>query len=82
MPTIGDRIERLSITIEDGYRFVVVKGTARLVEDQATAQEDIKQLALRYNGLEAAEQQMREMFSQEQRVSIYLPLKVITAHGF
>src|SRR5579859_3536525 len=67
------RDRRLSICVADGYRFVTVAGEARLVEDQATAQEDIHQLAIRYDGEEDAARQMADHFSQQQRVSIYLP---------
>jgi PPOX class probable F420-dependent enzyme len=76
------RDQRLSIAVEDGYRFVAISGTARLVDDQAIAQADIRQLATRYNGAEIAERQMREQFSRENRISIYLPLRHIISDGF
>lgn len=76
------RDPRLSIAVEDGYRAVTIRGTARLVDDQATAQPDIQSLATRYDGAEAAEQQMREIFSKQERVSIYVALERITTHGF
>src|SRR5437764_6528639 len=51
------RDSRLSVTVEDGYRFVTMRGTAHLVDDVATAQDDIRQLAVRYHGEEIANRQ-------------------------
>ena len=76
------RDPRISVTVEDGDRFVTIRGTARLVDDVATAQDDIRQLAVRYDGEEAAERQMLEQFSKEQRVSIYLGTDRVTTYGF
>ena len=42
------RDPRISICVEDGYRYVTVSGTARLIDDQPTAQADIRRLAERY----------------------------------
>jgi PPOX class probable F420-dependent enzyme len=49
------RDPRIAITVEDGYRFITLQGTARLVDDVATAQEDIHHLAVRYHGEETAD---------------------------
>jgi PPOX class probable F420-dependent enzyme len=69
------RDPRASFCVEDGYRFVTVSGTARLVRDQMIAHDDIRQLAIRYRGLEGAEQMMRDLFSKEQLVSIRINIK-------
>ena len=76
------RDPRLASTVEDGYRFLTLRGTARLVDDVATAQEDIRQLAARYHGEEAADRQVREQFSKQERVSIYLAADRVTLYGF
>jgi PPOX class probable F420-dependent enzyme len=76
------RDPRLAITVEDGYRFLTLRGTARLVDDVATAQEDIRQLATRYHGAETADRQVREQFSKQERVSIYLAADRVTLYGF
>lgn len=76
------RDRRLSICVADGYRFVTVAGEARLIEERATAQEDIHRLAIRYDGEEAAARKMAEAFSKQQRVSIYLPVERAFAYGF
>lgn len=73
------RDTRISVCVEDGYRYVTITGAARLDDDPTTAQADIRALAIRYHGQEEGERQSREMFSRQQRVSIYLPIgKVIT----
>jgi PPOX class probable F420-dependent enzyme len=69
------RDPRTSFCVEDGYKFVTVSGTVRLIKDQAIAQSDIRQLAIRYRGLEGAEQMMRDLFSKEQLVSIRIRIK-------
>lgn len=68
------RDPRLAATIlsADGYRFITVKGTARL--DEASGQEIIHRLAVRYDGPESAEEQMRSQFSRQRRVTIRLPI--------
>ncbi len=73
---------RISICVEDGYRYLTITGEAQLVDDRATAQDDIYRLAIRYDGAESAAQQMTEQFSKQERVSIYLPVERVVAHGF
>jgi|SRR5579871_1506462 PPOX class probable F420-dependent enzyme len=76
------RDPRASICVEDDYRYVTISGTVELIEDQATAQEDIRRLAIRYDGQESGERQAREMFSKQQRVTIHLPITHVIEHGF
>jgi PPOX class probable F420-dependent enzyme len=76
------RDPRASICVEDGQRFVTIAGPIRFVEDEATAQEDIRRLAVRYNGEEAGNRQSRELFRNEPRVSLYLPLGHVLERGF
>jgi hypothetical protein len=69
-----------------------MRGTARLVVDAATAQEDIRQLAVRYHGEETANRQVREQLSKnrqvreqlskQERVSIHLAADRVTMYGF
>lgn len=71
-----------SICVEDGYRFVTLEGTARLIEDQAVAQEDIRNLAIRYHGEEKGNQQAEEQYSKQRRVTIRLRIENVIAYGF
>lgn len=75
------RDPRISICVEDGYRFVSVAGAATLEDDQRVAQADIRELAIRYDGQEEGEQQMAE-FGRQQRITIRLPLSHVIARGF
>lgn len=76
------RDRRLSICVEDGYRYVAIGGKAELIEDQATAQADIAALAERYHGAERAAEMARDGFSKEERISILLPIERLDARGF
>ena len=76
------RDRRISVCFADGYRYVTIAGEAELVAEQATAQEDIHRLAIRYHGEELAASMMAEMFSKQERVSIYLPIERAVVYGF
>jgi hypothetical protein len=78
----GQRVSPISVTVEDGYRLIIMRGTARLAVDAATAQEDIRQLAVRYHGKATANRQVREQLSKQERVSIYLAADRVTMNGF
>jgi PPOX class probable F420-dependent enzyme len=76
------RDPRVSICVEDGQRFVTIVGRIEFVEDEATAQADIKALAIRYDGPERGEEQARTAFSKQQRVTLLLPIEHVITHGF
>ncbi len=76
------RDRRISICVADGYRYVTIAGEVHMVEEQATAQEDIHRLAIRYDGEESAARQMADQFSKQERVSVYLPVERAIAYGF
>jgi PPOX class probable F420-dependent enzyme len=75
------RDPRCSICLEDEYRYLTIRGTARLIDDQTIAQPDIERLAIRYYGQDRAEQRMREQFSKEERVTIRLPIEHVAEYG-
>jgi PPOX class probable F420-dependent enzyme len=75
------RDRRVSFCVEDGYRYLVITGPVELIDDQITAQADIKRLSTRYHGPRKAERQMREQFSREERVTIRLTPRRIHAYG-
>jgi PPOX class probable F420-dependent enzyme len=76
------RDPRCSICLEDEYRYLTIRGSVMLVDDQSVAQPDIKRLATRYHGPEKAEQQMRDQFSREERVTIRLKIEQVIGYGF
>jgi PPOX class probable F420-dependent enzyme len=75
------RDPRASLCIEDGYRYLAVRGSVALVDDQSVAQPDIERLAVRYDGPARAEEQMRAQFSREERVTIRLRPERIDEYG-
>jgi PPOX class probable F420-dependent enzyme len=71
------RDPRISICVEDGYKFVTINGTVEMIDDPKIAQHDIYRLSARYHGEEKAKRQMQEQFSKESRVTLRLKPKHI-----
>ena len=76
------RDPRCGLCLEDEYRYLTLRGTVTLIDDQTIAQPDIERLAIRYYGPEKAEQRMREQFSREERVTVHLRIDHVTEYGF
>lgn len=74
------RDPRISICVEDGYKYVTINGTVEMNEDQETAHHDIYRLAARYHGEETAKRQMEEHFLQEQRITLRLKCENIVEY--
>ena len=66
------RDPRISICIEDGYRYLTIKGRVEMIDDPQISQRDIYRLSARYHGEEKAKRQMETQFSKEQRVTLRL----------
>ena len=75
------RDPRISICIEDGQRFVTLRGTVTLNDDVETAQADIKRLAARYSGPEQAEKSAAN-FRKEHRVTLRMKIEGVMERGF
>ncbi len=71
---------RISICIEDEYDYVTLTGRAELDYDHERSQADIRALAARYDGEEVAERLMRNTFSKQKRVTIYMTLEHVDSH--
>ncbi len=76
------REPRVSLLVEDGYRYVCVSGSVRTITDRETTQGDIQRLATRYEGSESAERQMRDSFSKQKRISYRFRIERASEHGF
>jgi PPOX class probable F420-dependent enzyme len=72
---------RVSICVEDQYRYVTISGPVELNDDQAVAQDDIRSLAIRYHGEEAGSGLAREVFSKQHRITLRLPIQQVIEHG-
>lgn len=74
------RDARVALCFEEGYQYVTVTGTVRLVEDQATAQADIAHLAHRYHPAEKAAQMVENQFSRQERVTLRMTIERVSEH--
>lgn len=73
------RDPRIDLTVEDGYRYVQVRGIVTPIDDQAVAQADIAEMARRYHADEPAEAEslIRERFTKQHRVTFrILPCRI------
>jgi PPOX class probable F420-dependent enzyme len=71
---------RVSFCIEDEYDYLTLTGRVELDYHHERSQADIKALAVRYHGEEKTEQQMRNSFSKQDRVTIYLTVENVDAN--
>jgi PPOX class probable F420-dependent enzyme len=76
------RDSRISFCLEDGYRYLTLTGTCVLIGAQATAQDDIRRLAIRYHGQEQGELMSRDQFQQQERVTMRMSIERVHARGF
>lgn len=76
------REPRVSLLVEDGYRYVCVSGSVRTISDRETTQADIGRLAARYEGEAGAERRMQNVFSKQDRVSYRFRIAGVTEDGF
>ena len=67
------RDPRVELTVPDAYRYVQVRGTVTVIDDQAIAQADIAEMARRYHADEPAEAErlIRDRFTRQHRVSFH-----------
>jgi PPOX class probable F420-dependent enzyme len=76
------RDRRVSICVEDGYRFVTIEGEVHLIEDQVIAQVDIWALAERYHGRARADKMARDQFGKQERITMIMSIQRVMSHGF
>ena len=77
------RDPRASLIVPDGERFVRVEGTVRANDDQAVAQADIRNLALRYyQSAERAQRSVDAKWAKQHRISYRMPVLRVYSDGF
>jgi PPOX class probable F420-dependent enzyme len=76
------RDPRLSVCVEDGYRYLTLTGTLTIDEDPARGQEGIRRLAERYVGPEQAAAQVAAQYARQARVTLRMRIEAVDAHGF
>lgn len=74
------RDPRVSICVEDEYRYVSISGRIELDDDRERALNDIHQLAVRYHG-QAKADEMMDGFRKDQRVTLYMSIDNVVANG-
>jgi len=74
------RDPRVSVCWEDEYRYLTIRGTATLVEDDPTTQADIYHLAHRYNP--NATDADYPVFRTQHRISWKISIDRVEASGF
>ena len=74
---------RMSVLVEDGYRWIRIDGRAKIEHDQAIARADIRRLAARYYEDERkVEEAMKNNFSKQHRITYRLLLRRVASEGF
>jgi PPOX class probable F420-dependent enzyme len=75
------RDPRVSVCVEDGYKFVTIQGrVVETIDDQDIAREDIVALARRYQP--DAPESARDVFRQQERQTILISIDHVIANGF
>jgi len=74
---------RMSVLVEDGYRWIRVDGRARIEHDQSIAHADIRRLAARYyEDEDRVEDSVKNNFSKQHRITYRLPIRRVASEGF
>ena len=77
------RDPRMSLVVEDEYRWIRIDGRVRIEHDQKITHEDIRRLASRYYQDERkVDDAMRNNFSTQHRITYRLALRRIAGEGF
>ena len=74
---------RVSVLVEDEYRWIRIDGRASIEHDQAITHEDIRRIASRYyqddRKVAAA---MRDNFGKQHRITYRVPIRQVAGEGF
>ena len=77
-----ERDGRVSLCIEDGQRYVAMRGTIEVDHDPEHGQETMRAVTTRYVGEAEAEKQVNEMYSKQHRIALTLKIDSVDTHGF
>lgn len=75
------RDPRVSICVEDGMRYVTLRGRAELIEDRAVQEAEVTRMATRYNGPRRAAAHWRGIAHQD-RLGIHVHVERLQTRGF
>jgi PPOX class probable F420-dependent enzyme len=77
-----ERDGRVSLCVEEGQRYVAMRGTVIVDHDAERGQETMRAITARYVGEEEADRQMAEIFGQQHRITLTLKIDAVDTHGF
>ena len=77
-----ERDGRVSLCVEEGQRYVSMRGTIVVDNDAERGQETMRAVTTRYVGAEEADRQMAEMYSKQHRIALTLKIDSVDTHGF
>ena len=77
-----DRDPRVALLVGGSDRYVRVDGDARIVSTGPAALADIRALAVRYDGEDAAARQTRDVWSTQDRVTYAIAIRRVYRYGF
>lgn len=73
---------RVSLCVEEGQRYVAMRGTIVVDNDAERGQETMRAVTTRYVGADEAAKQMEEMYSKQHRITLTLKIDSVDTHGF
>jgi len=74
---------RMSVLVEDGYRWIRIDGRVKIEHDQKIAQADIRRLAARYYEDERkVDQAVKNNFGTQHRITYRLPIRRVASEEF
>ena len=77
-----ERDGRVALLVGDPQKYVRLDGDARIVATGAEALADIRALAVRYNGEEAALRMTHDVWSTQDRVTYAISVRRVYRYGF
>lgn len=75
------RDPRVAICVEDGMRYVTLRGRAEIIEDRATQEAEVARMAARYNGPRRGATHWQTIAHQE-RLGIHVRVTGLQTRGF
>ncbi len=73
---------RVSLCVEEGQRYVAMRGTVEMDDDAGHGQESMRAITTRYEGLEEMERQVVTVYNKQHRMTLTLKIDSVDAHGF
>jgi PPOX class probable F420-dependent enzyme len=73
---------RVSLCVEEGQKYVAMRGTIEVDDDAERGQESMRAITTRYEGAEEMERQFDAVYSKQHRITLTHKLDGVDAHGF